>query len=265
MSEPRWSEDQERMLQHEAFVSEVIKRRQESKAELEPGTMLRFLQSNGGTAVITILLGSLLAPIVISFVQSSAAHNDQALSEYKQYLEHQQESVKETYDLVGGTIFATGDLIAITKPAFNPPPETKGIDRPALDKQVREIIANFNAAVKEWRVKKNIQGLLVSYYFYGQPGVLKAWRGAEQSIDNFVACAETRHENFWKNPSLVLQQPDECQSIKDKIEPTLESLAQSIEVSRRYNWQQFEVPTPTGMQPSLSPHQTPSPSPLISP
>jgi hypothetical protein len=265
MKEINWTSEEEKLLRQDALISEMIKRRSEDRPQEESERkVLRFLQSSGGTAVVTILLGSLLAPIVISIVQSRQTRNDQALTEYKQYLQLQQESVKETYDLVGRIVYAAQDLITLTKPTFDLKTLT-GQDQVEVEKQKREMLAKYNETIKEWRVKENIQGVLISYYFFSHPQVSQAWRSSEDRVNDFIACAQHIHENFVKNMSITDGDYANCQKKKDAINTTLDRLAQSIEVSRRYTWQQLELPEMSAPSTSSPAANTASPSATVSP
>ena len=256
MGERQWSEDEERILAHEAFITEVIRRRKENDPNAVPRqSLLRFLESTTGTALITILLGSLLAPIVISHIQTSRTRDDQALAEYKLYLTHQQEVVTDTYDLVGRMIYSAQDLITLTKPTFDMTRIDKE-DKETIEKQKREMIGKYNSTIKEWRIKENMQGLIISYYFYGAQEVQKSWGATQKAVDDFVKCAQDRHEEFLNHPE-ISSQPDKCSIYKEPVKISLSELAHSIEISRRYTWQQLEVPTPQPVRPSASPLLTP--------
>jgi hypothetical protein len=181
--------------------------------------------------------------------------NDQALAEYKLYLDHQQEVVKDAYDLIGRIVYSAQDLITLTKPTFDLRRIAKE-DKETIEKQKREMIGQYNATIKEWRVKENMQGLIISYYFYGAPEVQKSWDNTQGAVNDFVKCAQDRHEEFLNNPG-ISSQPDKCSPYRERLKASLSELARSIEFSRRYTWQQLEVPVP---QPSGGPY-TPPPSP----
>ena len=215
--------------------------------------------------MVTILLGSLLAPIVISFVQNRNSRNDQALAEYKQYLQLQQNSVKETYDLVGRIVYSAQDLITLTKPTFDLT-TLKGNDKQETEKQAREMLSKYNDTIREWRVKENVQGVLISYYFYGHPQVAEVWRSTETAVNDFIACAQDIHENFIENKTVTSDDLSRCQQKKEAIGVTLDRFAQSIEISRQYTWQQLDLPNVETVHPlkiaspALSPTPTPGPS-----
>jgi uncharacterized membrane-anchored protein YhcB (DUF1043 family) len=249
MSEPHWSPEEERVFHHEAFIAKVIEQRKSDACEddLNP-SFLRLLESNGVAALITVVLGSLLAPIVITSIQNDRARNDQALSEYKQYLEHQQETVKTAYDLVGRIVYTSQDLIEITKPEFGIETAAKE-DKDTLKKQREEVVQQFNSTHEAWKVEEEKLGLLMSYYNYGQPSLLPAWRETQGAVNDFIQCAQKRYRDYRNDPETV-DKPDECQPKRDAVRTSLDKLAAGIETSRRYVWQQLELPAPS--PPSLS-------------
>lgn len=260
MSEPAWTPEEQQILRREALIAKVIRLRAEAGPEKSPRpALLRVLESTGGAALITVLLGSLLAPIVISSIQRSRSRDDQALSEYRQYLERQQEAVKDSYDLIGRIVYASQNLISLTKPSFDLK-RLSGEDQETVAKQKREMIENYNAMVREWRVRENMQGLLISYYFYGAPGVSDSWRGVQERVNEFLKCAQDRNESFLKDPAAVINEPDQCGPKKEAVRGELGKLARSIEVSRQYTWQRLDVPAPQAMSPHPAPPATLSPT-----
>jgi len=260
MSESNWTPEEEDLLHRADLIAEIYRRRDADRPQEESERkLLRFLQSTGGTAVITILLGSLLAPLVISHIQVRNARDDQALDEYRQYLKLQQESVKETYALVGRITYGSQDLITLTKPSFDLQ-RVEGNDKEELAKQEREMIKNYNNTIQEWRVKENIQGVLISYYFYGHSEVSESWASVRNTVNDFIKCAQQIREKFINSPqSLTTTEREECEKKKDPIQASLEDLSRSISTSRRFTWQQLDIPTLNVIQPVTSPGKRSTP------
>lgn len=264
MTEPAWTEEEERIFRHEALVAKVIELRDAGNQAPKP-SFVRLLESNTVAAIVTILLGSLLTPIVISSIQHARARDDQALTEYKQYLQRQQEVVTSTYDLVGRVVAATQDLISLTLPHF----DSKSTDAPQkLAEQTAQIKTVYNTSTKEWEVEEEKVGLLISYYHYGQPDVLPAWRETQESVNHFIKCAEERYQRYWDDPE-EKSKPDPCQGDRAVIRESLNKLSATIESSRRQVWQQFDVPAPryssVKRSASASPEATPTPFPSTTP
>jgi hypothetical protein len=253
--EPRLTEEEERLLRHEAFISKAIALRRKTDAEDISPSFLRLVESTGFTAVITVVLSSILAPLVVTSIQNNRARSDQALTEYKQYLERQQETVNNGYVLIAKTVSASQDLINITKPEFQ---LESSADPQVLKTQKTGITEKFNSTLETWQVEEDKVGLLMSYYHYGQPDVLPAWRTTQRSVDEFIKCARDRYREYRNDPEVV-NKPDNCQPKKDAIRTAIDKLAKNIESSRRYQWQQLEVPAPASTSTSRPPVSAASP------
>ena len=256
MTEPMWTPEEEDLLHRADLIAEIYRRRDADRPQEESEKkLLKFLQSTGGTAIITILLGSLLAPLVISHIQVRNARDNQAMDEYRQYLKLQQESVKETYALVGRITYGSQDLITLTKPTFDLQ-RVDASEQQDLVKQQQDMLKNYNDTIKEWRVKENIQGVLITYYFYGHPEVSDSWSSVEQAVNDFTRCAQDIHEKFIKKQALTTERSD-CEKKKVVISSSLENLSRSISTARRFTWEQLEIPTVA--VPRNSPSQRPTP------
>src|SRR5437764_6648982 len=95
---PKWSTEEKQLLQHESFVAEILKRRAPSENNQQKPLWQRFLETTGGAAVITVLIGGIFGQIISSSIQSSLKERefqqawlkergDQALVANKEYLE----------------------------------------------------------------------------------------------------------------------------------------------------------------------------------
>jgi uncharacterized membrane-anchored protein YhcB (DUF1043 family) len=259
MTEPDWSPEEERFFRHEAFIAKVLEQRNKdaAKEDLNP-SFLRLLESNGMVALITVVLGSILAPIVISSIQNNSARNDQALTEYKQYLERQQETVKGTYELVAKMINASQGLIDVTSPAYSLELAAEE-DKATLKEQRVELVKKFNSTLETWKTEEEKLGLLMSYYYYGQQSVLPAWRNTQKAVNDFVQCAQKRYHDYREDPEVV-DKPEECQPKREGVRSSLDTLAGSIETSRQYIWQQLNAPSPSPPRRPVSPGASPYPS-----
>jgi hypothetical protein len=90
-----------------------------------------LLESSGGTALITVIIGGLMGSLITAIIQIGIksrefeqarvkSRGDQALVAYKDYLEQQRETMKHAYQLIGNCVSASDDLIDITGEYFDP-------------------------------------------------------------------------------------------------------------------------------------------------
>src|ERR1044071_8086338 len=98
-----WSDKEKEFLHHEDFVAEVAARRGGREGGTKPRWQ-RFLESSGGTAIVTTLIGGIFGAIISGIIQDGTrerefeqswlkARGDQALVAYKEYLDKEQEVV----------------------------------------------------------------------------------------------------------------------------------------------------------------------------
>ena len=111
-----------------------------------------FLESTGGAAFITVLVGGLLAQWINIYVQEATgarefnnawlkARGDQALAAYKDYVTEQLKVADGLFTSVGSIVAAAEALVA-----------SAGWDRshPHTDETARKIALEFNAAEDDW-------------------------------------------------------------------------------------------------------------------
>src|SRR6185503_4847747 len=107
---PHLPEDKEQLLEYETFIKEVLARREGAgKGGQTKPVWQRFLETTGGTALITVLIGGIMGSIITGMIQISAknreaqqarltARNSQAQVSYKEYLDKELEIVNRAFD-----------------------------------------------------------------------------------------------------------------------------------------------------------------------
>jgi len=240
-----WSDEEAKWLHHEEFLAEILKRR----VSLEAGRPARprwqrFLESSGGTAVITVLLGGLLGQWINWSVQKGLkdrefqqqwmkARGDQALASYNQYLNQENEIVQKIYNLIGSCISASADLIILTSPEFAPGSHT------GIEAQRTAIRDKYIETDSRWRSEREKLGLLMSYYHHGQPEVAKAWDEAQEAVTDYMDGARKWYMEHYMSPVDVSRA---CEKEEKLLKDRLASLTKSLEASRRYAWEGWESP-----------------------
>ncbi len=240
-----WSDEESRWLHHEEFVAEVLKRRASLEmAKPSRPRWQRFLESTGGTALITVLLSGLLGQWISLSIQKGAkdrefqqqwlkARGDQALASYNQYLNQENENVQKIYDLIGSSISASADIIILTSPEFAPGSHV------GIEAQRDAIRKKFIEADSRWRSEKEKLGLLMSYYHQGQPDVAKAWGDVQEAVTGYMDGARKWYMEHYLSPGDV---SGACEKEETDLERALAGLAKALEASRRYAWEGWESP-----------------------
>lgn len=187
-----WSDEQQRLLDHERFQAEVQRLRREGGGSGggKPAWQ-RFLESAGGAALVTVLLGGLLGNWIAGALEERRAGNERRYLTHEKYLEQRLATIRPTLERIGHTVAAAEDLITITRPDFDPESYAEGPGRDATLAKRQEIREAYNEADSEWRREKENLGYLLAYYHPGGSGVAGAWGRLEAAVTGFVDCART--------------------------------------------------------------------------
>jgi hypothetical protein len=201
-----------------------------------------FLESVGGAALITALVGGVLLELITWTVQRSLekrefnnawvkARGDQALSAYRDYNKEQLKVFEELYSDVGRIVAGSEALVA----AANWDSSKK-----ATREYVGKIAADFNAAEDEWVKAKPRFTLLLSYYSNGNPKAVSHWQLLSRSVDEYRQCVS----NWYEKPASANRFPAEliCGVQRSAVESRLGDLGKVLEKSRSYVWQGWDNP-----------------------
>jgi hypothetical protein len=204
----------------------------------------RLIESSGGTALITVLLGGIVGQCINLSIQKGLkerefqqqwmkARGDQALASYNQYLSQENELVQKSYEIIGNCIATSDDLITLTTPHFAPGSHED------IEAQRTEIRIRYNAVDSQWRTEREKLGLLMSYYHHTQPEVVKAWADVQESVTNYMKCAEDWYRSHEQSAGDISHA---CEKEKKVLKARLVILTNSLEASRRYAWEGWETP-----------------------
>lgn len=244
---PAWPDVEAHLLHHEEFMAQLLaKRRPLPSSEASKPRWQRFLESSGGTALITLVLGGLIGGYINNAYQQSQrerefqqawlkARGDQALVAYQEYLKQEQEIVKRAYELMGNAQSAAEDLTLLTRQEFAPRSFV------GAEKQRTEIRDKYNLLDAQWRGERGKLGLLMSYYHQGRAEVMSAWHGAEGALTHYMDCARQ-----WYLTHTATAPADraggECTQESDGLTQRLDQLTATLESARQYAWEGWESP-----------------------
>jgi hypothetical protein len=224
---------------YEEFIAEISKRLRPEPAKPR---WQKLLESAGGVALITVIIGGLLGQLISMYIQASLrdrdyeqtiskAQNDRDLADYTKFLDQGSETVKHVYGLVGTCVSASDDLIQVASDELNQevlaPDERKKEVAQKLEKRKK-----FNAADDKWREERDGLGLLMRYYHHNEDGVTVAWQGVQESTTSYMDCARAKHKQYYApddpNDPLPI-----CQVQRHAVLRALDALAQSVESNRK--------------------------------
>ena len=237
-------EEKEQLLQHEAFIKEIQALRSDNVGGSKPKpAWQRFLETTGGAALITVLVGGVMGSIITGLFQRGAkdreaqqarltARYNQGQVAYKEYLDKELEIVNRALDLVGGCVSASEDLVLMTTSSDYDPGQFKGQDKKSVEKQVMEAVDKYNEMDKKWRGEQHKVGFLMSYYHHGSPEVEKSWRGVQDAVTAQLKCTYDLYlAKLNENPT---DQYKKCEGEKEGVIKGLDQLTKSLEQARHH-------------------------------
>lgn len=241
---PDLTAEELRLLRHETFVAEVLKSRSlPHGGEQSKPRWQRFLETSGGTALITVLLGGFVGQVITWSIQTSLkdrefqeawmkARGDQALVNYKEFMTQETEVMKSTYELIGNCISASEDLIILTSPEFAPETFT------GATKQRTSLREKYNTIDGRWRSEREKIGLLMGYYHPNQPKVAAAWYNVQNSVSTYMDCAQRWYLEHLK----PIQTGEACKKEQENLRNGLKEFNTNLEQARQYAWEGWDSP-----------------------
>jgi hypothetical protein len=203
----------------------------------------RFLESSGGAAMITVVLGGIFGQVISLSIQKSVkerdfqqqwlkARGDQALEAYKEYLIEEKNLIQRVYKLIGQSISATEDLLILSTPEFSPGSYA------GIEDQRKALREQYNKVDAAWRSECEELGLLIRYYHRDHPEVAGAWGDVRTSITGYMDCARQ-----WDNQrSQISDSLKACGKELESLKTAVQKLSTNLESARQYAWEGWESP-----------------------
>lgn len=227
--DPKWSDEEERLLRHEAFMAKLLEMRQGRAREgAAPPVWQRFLESSGGAALVTVLFGTLAAGIINSLVQQKLKDRELALAAYQEELKQGQDIAARVVELVGTSMGAAENLVFLTTDEFDPE-RFSGEQRTKTIEQRTEIREKYNQTDSAWTVESEKLALLVGMHTHGQPQIVEAWRSAQKSVTDYKNCAEDWYGRHLPEPVTAEVARSACGTQKAAVRASLEQFSRLME------------------------------------
>lgn len=213
--------EQDAFLAQDDFVTEVLRRREAHKPDAAPeqkrkeSAWLAFLQSSSGTALITVLLGTIGGGIITSLVQERQKQKETHALKVSAYLKNQQDIYTDAFALLGKAVAASEDMATITEAPFYTG-QNDGLskaDEADIDKQKTAIVDAFNSVDAEWRRRRTSLSLLIRLYNQNDRGVATAWESTAAALTDFMNCE--RNFNIQQNRMHIISTPEQSQHACD--------------------------------------------------
>jgi hypothetical protein len=237
-------DDQQSLLDYERFISEVLRRRGLSDTRGRgKGAWRLILESAGGAALITVLVGGVLGQWLSYSIQTRQKDRefqqsvmkmlgDQALISYSDYLHQEEEIVKRAYDLIGLCITAADDLVTSTTPEF-------AVKTRSATEQRLAIQRKYNVVDDQWRSERAKIDLLIMFYHRKHPEVVSQWDDVKSAVTNHMDSAHRWYQNHGNRPVNI---SDGWMAERKALGDKLGKFASSLEAARYYVWEQWQSP-----------------------
>ena len=193
--------EEKALLRHEAFIAEVLKQRSEGDQEsLAKPRWQVVLESAGGAAIITVLIGGAFTAWITHRFQGSEKEREFQNEIVKLYGQHrltvQEKETEERFKTLQASLRLIGTVmnrgqdkidIDLRRFARKMDPELKKKDL-AQEENIRH---QYNEAFEQWRTEKGALEPQIGYYF-GEDA-RRAWKETAQALEAFLRCADRHH------------------------------------------------------------------------
>ena len=197
---PSWTLQEEALLRSVRLLAEVDTIRGGKDRPASKPAWQRFLESAGGVALITVLLGGIAGGVITAQLEARQKERELAVEReraeeerkgvsHRQLLAARLTVVREAMDLVGRVLAAGEDLIVLTGPEWRLDAAGGEVARESTRRTKEELRVGWNSADAEWRARRHAVWLLLAAYTSEDRDVVTAWRVAEEGIDLFLRCA----------------------------------------------------------------------------
>lgn len=187
MSDPIQREAE--LLARIMLLEEKIDR--EQKPPLPKPAWQRFLESNGGTALVTVLISGIFGTAISQMIQNKQQEREQRMKLYTLNLNDQNKTTANSLELLGETLLAIKGLALSKGPDFavdiDDTTSTNNIK--IIFSQITQLREKFNSASDTWKSRRFSQGFLLSMYDGNYTKIERQWRLIANEMDMFMEYA----------------------------------------------------------------------------
>jgi len=225
-----YSAQEQQLLEYAAFVGEILERllpKNNIDSKQKPWWQV-FLESTGGAALITVLVGGVIAGAVGQWItneyQRSMKERETSVAAYKDYLGQGKETVTQANELIGNTISATDDFMDIADlPYYQGNYNFSDLaERKRVEDERDEVWNKFKSARLNWRKESERLGLFISYSHDAQPEVMTSWRQMQDSVAAYISCAQSYLLVRAVSPRRDVGAQDRCEGPKSRVHDSLD-------------------------------------------
>jgi hypothetical protein len=236
--------EQREALQQQAFLEELLKVRsaaqkpsgdpQPPPADRKPGWQ-RFLESSGGAALITVVVGTMGGAVITNLIQSYLQRQQARQQGIAEYSKGEHDTVKAVFDLLGQSVAAAENLSTLTTEGFNAD-AFQGDQRDQVLKQRKAIRDEFNTSDEQWRSHRETLTLNLRYYHGNDLAVAASWDHTGGALTGYMDCEQ--HWYIQNQGSYVKEEiaAKACQTERQAMDSALNGLSDALAKNRLYQW-----------------------------
>jgi len=186
-------------LEHQQLITELVRHVLAASRPKQPSRPYWqvFLESAGGTALISVMLGGVVAASVGQYLtyryQQLLRSREIATTSYESYLRRSDASITTAFSLIGEVMSASENLMTLAHPGWNPERYPKS-ERAEVVAHRDEIVGAFTRAYAHWMKDKDQQALMIQYYHDADPEIAARWKSLQDSVSEYADCA---YRLFW--------------------------------------------------------------------
>jgi hypothetical protein len=232
----------QRSALEQVFLEELLKLRAgqqksatENSGEQKPG-WLRFLESTGGAALITVVLGTLGGAAITGLIQSFSQGQQARQLSISEYLKGEHDTVKAVFDMVGRCIAAAENLNTITTQGFDPANFPEGDQRNLVLVQKNNLRDEFNKWDEQWRASRETLTLNLRYYHGNDPALGSAWDNTRDALSSYMDCQQGWYMQHLRNSVDESVAADACKGEQKSLDSALTKFSEALTQNRLYSW-----------------------------
>jgi hypothetical protein len=200
------------------------------------GRFMTFLLSGSGTALITVLLGTIGGGLITQLVQWHLKDRETRSLAFAEYLKNEERVSNDAFVMIGKASAAAEDMAVITEKQFytGVRDNLTDSDRKTLEKQKSEIATNFNMVDAEWRRSRDTLGLFMRLYHRNDPDVAKAWDRTATALTSYIDCERSFNLDHSQTDRTVAQTA--CGDEGKELHNAESYLAVALANAQAYSW-----------------------------
>lgn len=148
-----------------------------------------IFETPGGAALITMVLGGLIATSLTSLIQARVSERALRMAEASTLMKERGEAAREVYSLTGRAVAHCREVLALAQREFQLNSAMSAGQAQGLSAQRSKVRRDFNEFVREWNKRKGAIHLNFMYYYPTSDFIAPAWITIEKAGSRMIDCS----------------------------------------------------------------------------